>query len=111
MALHALSDDLLMRLSRVIGLSLTHTRTHPHTHAHTHAHTVSQHSPERACLSIFIYGETNRQFRASGNIVYGETGKIREIALSRYPRQVNCNVNKTKSYYWISSKLTPVDAS
>ena len=65
----------------------------------------------RACLSIFIYGETNKQFRASGNIVYGETGKIREISLSRYPRQVNCNVNKTKSYNWISSKLTPVDAS
>ena len=66
---------------------------------------------KRACLSIFIYGETNKQFRASGNIVYGETGKIQEIALSLYPRQDNYNVNKTKSYNWISSKLTPVDAS
>jgi hypothetical protein len=65
----------------------------------------------RACLSIFIYGKTNKQFRACGNIVYGETGKIREFALSRYPRQDNYNVNKTKSYYLISSKLTPVDAS
>ena len=65
----------------------------------------------RACLSIFIYGETNKQFRAPGNIVYGKTGKIKEIALSQYPRQTNCNVNRTKSYDWIASKLTPVDAS
>jgi len=65
----------------------------------------------RACLSIFIYGETNKQFSACGNIVYGETGKIQEIALSQYPRQANCNVNRTKTYNWISSKLTPVDAS
>ena len=64
----------------------------------------------RACLSIFIYGETGKQFRAFGNMVYGETSKIKEIALSRYPRQANCNVNRTKTYYWISSKLTPVDA-
>ena len=65
----------------------------------------------RACLSIFIYGETNKQFRACVNIVYGKTSKIKENALSRYPRQANCNVNRTKTYDWISSKLTPVDAS
>jgi len=65
----------------------------------------------RACLSIFIYGETGKQFRACGNIVYGETSKIKHIALSLYPRQANCNVNRTKTYNWISSKLTPVDES
>ena len=31
----------------------------------------------RACLSIFIYGETNKQFRAYGQPVYGETSKIK----------------------------------
>jgi len=72
---------------------------------------LTRYKRARACLSIFIYGKTNKQFRACGNIVYGETGKIREFALSRYPRQDNYNVNKTKSYYLISSKLTPVDAS
>jgi len=32
-------------------------------------------------------------------------------ALSWNQRQANCNVNKTTTYDWISSKLTPVDAS
>ena len=74
-------------------------------------HSTSGPTRGRACLSIFIYGETSKQFRAYGNIVYGETGKIKEIALSRYPRQANCNVNRTKTYDWISSKLTLGDAS
>ena len=68
----------------------------------------------RACLTAFSYiqyGETNKQFRACVNIVYGKTSKIKENALSRYPRQANCNVNRTKTYNWISSELTPIDAS
>jgi len=37
---------------------------------------------QRACLSIFIYGQTNKQFRAYGQTVYGKTSKIKEKALS-----------------------------
>ena len=36
----------------------------------------------RACLSIFIYGETNKQFRAYGQTVYGKTSKIKGKSLS-----------------------------
>jgi len=32
----------------------------------------------RACLSFFIYGKTNKQFRAYVNSVYGKTSKIKE---------------------------------
>ena len=39
-------------------------------------------NPWRACLSIFIYGETSKQFRASGQTVYGETGKIKVNSLA-----------------------------
>jgi len=65
----------------------------------------------RSCLSIFIFGETNKQFRGRVKTVYGKTSKIREKVLSWNPRQGNQNAYKTQTYYWISSKLTPADAS
>jgi len=43
----------------------------------------------RACLSIFICGETSKQFRASVQTVYGETGKIKGNSLSFNQRQGN----------------------
>ena len=65
----------------------------------------------RACLRIIVYGETSKQFRASGKTVYGETGKIKENSLSWNPRQGNKIVYYSKTCCWISSKLTPVDVS
>ena len=65
----------------------------------------------RACLIIFIYGETNKQFRTSVQNVYGKTSKIKGKVLSWNQRQENQNANYTKTYHWISSKLTPADAS
>jgi len=70
-----------------------------------------KHSLPRACLSILIYGETNKLFRARVKNAHEKTSKIKEIALSWNQRQANCNVNWTKTYNWISSKFTPVDAS
>jgi len=74
-----------------------------------HIHFTEIHT--RACLSFLIYGKTNKQFRARVNSVYGKKSKIKEKALSWNQRQANCNVNKTTTYDWICSKLTPVDAS
>ena len=65
----------------------------------------------RYCLSIFIYGETNKQFRAYGQTVYEETIKIKTKALSWNQRQGNQNAYYTKTPRWIPSKLTPADTS
>jgi len=45
------------------------------------------------------------------NIVYGKTSKIKEKALSWNPRQDMQNAYFSKTLGWISSKLTPADAS
>ena len=62
---------------------------------------------QRACLSIFIYGETNKQFRARVKSVYGKTNKIRGKALSWNPRQGNQNAYKTKTCDWSKSQTNP----
>ena len=76
---------------------------------------IAKELTKRACLSIFIYGETNKQFRkqfrARVKNVYGKTSKIKEKALSWNQRQENQNAYYTKTFGWISSKLTPADAS
>ena len=71
---------------------------------------VCPNTHSRACLSIFIYGETSKQFRASVQTVYGETGKIKGNSLSWNQRQGN-KIVYSKTCCWISSKLTPVDVS
>ena len=65
----------------------------------------------RACLSIFLYGETNKQFRSRVKNGYGKTSKIKEKALSWNQRQANQNTYYSKTFRWISSKPTPADAS
>ena len=59
----------------------------------------------------FHNGESNKQFRAYGQTVYGKTSKIKGKALSWNQRQGNQNAHYTKTLRWISSKLTPADAS
>jgi len=101
----------------IVAVLTWYTRTHvrtsayaqTHTHIHTHVYVCMY--PRRACLSICMYGETNKLFRARVKNAYEKTSKIKEIALSWNQRQANCNVNWTKTYNWISSKLTPADAS
>ena len=68
-------------------------------------------SKSRSCLSIFIYGETSKQFRVYGQTVYEETSKIKAKTLSCNQRQGNQIAYYTKTPGWISSKLTPADAS
>jgi len=89
--------------------TLQHTATHYNTlqHTATHCNTLQK----RACLSIFIYGETNKKFRAYGQTVYEETSKIKRKTLSLNQRQGNQIAYYTKTPRWISSKLTPADAS
>jgi len=65
----------------------------------------------RACLSIFIYGETSKQFRVYGQTVYEETSKIKANTLSCNQRQGNQIAHYTKTPGSISSKITPADAS
>ena len=65
----------------------------------------------RACLSIFIYGETNKQFRSYSQTVYEETSKIKRKTLSLNQRQGKQIAYYTKTLRCISSKLIPADAS
>ena len=60
---------------------------------------------------LFNIWKDKQKFRACVNSVYGKTSKIKEKALSWNQRQANCNENRTKTYDWISSKLTQVDTS
>jgi len=59
---------------------------------------MSARSSTRTCLSIFIYGETNKQFRAGVKNGCGKTSKIKEKALSWNQRQANQNAYYSKTF-------------
>ena len=59
-------------------------------------------------VSAFSYMERQTNYSGLWSILYmTRQAKSRKTHCSRYPRQANCNVNRTKTYNWISSKLTP----